>query len=77
MKVTIDEAAKILECSRANVYQQLKKFGITTETETRDVEYTTSRKLKKQVFELDDLQAKRGVASPLAAAGRERAKGES
>jgi len=63
MKVTIDEAAAKLRCSRANVYQQLKKFEIATETELRDVEYTATRKLKKLVFELGDLQAKRGAAS--------------
>ncbi len=60
MKVTIDEAAKILKCSKANVYQQIKAHRIKTELEDRVAEYTATRKIKKLVFELDDLKNRKG-----------------
>ena len=55
MKVTIDEAARILKCSKANVYQLIKKHQIKTKTEDREAEYTATRKMQKLVFELEDL----------------------
>lgn len=59
MKVTVEEAAKRMKCSTTNVYQQLKFHGIQTETEIKEVEYLTTRRVKRKVFELEDLIRKR------------------
>lgn len=55
MKVTVEEAARMLKCSKANVYQLIKKHGIKTETEMRDAKYMARRKMQTLVFELSDL----------------------
>lgn len=58
MKVTVDEAAKILKCSKANIYQQIKKHNIKTEMVMKEIRYIGARKTRKLVFELDDLTNK-------------------
>lgn len=55
MKVTVEEAARILKCSKANVYQQIKKHKIKTTKEMKDAKYMATRKVNTLVFELNDL----------------------
>jgi hypothetical protein len=59
VKVTVEEAARMLGCSKANVYQQIKAHKIKTQTEMRDAKYLATRKIKMLVFELSDLTNKR------------------
>lgn len=54
--VTIAEAAEIMKCTKANIYQQIKNHGI--ETEKRSVQmlfaYTTLKEVKH--VDLDELK---------------------
>lgn len=55
MKVTVKEAAKILKRTEANVYQLLKKHNIETKLVDAEVEYHYKRRVKRFMFELEDL----------------------
>lgn len=54
--VTIAEAAETMKCTKANIYQQIKKHGIETEKRTIQMlmAYTTLKEV--QHVDLDDLK---------------------
>lgn len=54
--VTIAEAAEVLKCTKANVYQQIKQRGIPTEKRTVQIlrAYTTYAKVKH--VDIDELK---------------------
>ena len=56
MMVTVDEAAKILKCSKANIYQRLKADNVKTERATKEVSFMSKRRTSTMIFDLDDLK---------------------
>ncbi len=58
MMVTVDEAAKILKCSKANIYQRLKASNVKTERVNKVVSFISKRRMSTMMFELDDLRKK-------------------
>ncbi len=55
MMVTVEEAAKILKCSKANIYQRLKAGKVKTERVNKEVSFISKRWTSTMMFELDDL----------------------
>ena len=56
MMVTVDEAAKILKCSKANIYQRLKAGNVKIERATKEVSFMSKRRTSTMIFDLDDLK---------------------
>ncbi len=59
--VTIAEAAKALGCSRANVYQLIKKRGIETERRPRSVPASYTRRIWVKHVDLEKLQEEQKI----------------
>lgn len=53
--VTIAEAAKALGCSKANVYQKIKRHGIATEKKPRNLRAYTVRVVHTKYVDLNAL----------------------
>ncbi len=53
--ITIEEAAKRLNCTRSNIYQLIKTHNIETITRTVLREHKTTRRLKVQHIDFDEL----------------------
>ena len=53
--VTIAEAAEALGCSKANVYQKIKRHGIATEKRPRNLRSYTTRVVHTKHVDLDEL----------------------
>ncbi len=54
--VTIAEAAKELGCSKANVYQQIKRHKIPTEKRARNLRAYSVRVVHTKHVDLDELK---------------------
>lgn len=64
--VTIAEAAEALGCSKANVYQKIKRHGIPTEKRARNLRAYTVRVVRTQHVDLDELiRISEGPVEPL------------
>lgn len=56
--VTVEEAAKILKCSKANIYQRLKAGKVKTKRATKEMSFMSTRRTSTMIFDLDDLLKK-------------------
>jgi transcriptional regulator len=59
--VTVSEAAKILKCTRANVYQIMKRHGIEAETRTERRREVIHRTVSVKYINLDDIEKALGI----------------
>lgn len=53
--VTIAEAAEALGCSKANIYQKIKRHGIATEKKPRNLRAYSVRVVHTKHVDLDEL----------------------
>lgn len=59
--VTVSEAAKILECTKANVYQIMKRHGIEGQTRTERRREVIHRTVSVKYIDLDDIEKALGI----------------
>ena len=59
--VTVSEAAKILDCTRANVYQIMKRHGIEGQTRTEKRREVIHRTVSVKYIDLDDIEKALGI----------------
>lgn len=62
--VTIEDAAKALKCTKANIYQVIKAKGIKTQKKPRVIEVTSKRTVQAIMVDLDVLKRIKEGATP-------------
>lgn len=60
--VTVSQAAKILKCTRANVYQIMKRHGIEAQTRTERRREVIHRTVSVKYIDIDEIRKVLGIA---------------